>query len=94
MTDIVVIIPIKDPGADRYTAIKVQLRMLGVPVEAIPARHNGMTTLLMWMVSKPHYFDQRSASPKTFARWMVDNRVYVIHDVFSQSYLIRKTRPR
>lgn len=94
MTDIVVIIPIEDPGADRYTAIKVQLRMLGVPVEAIPVRHNNMTTLLMWMVNRPQFFDQRSAPLRAFTRWMIDNRLYVIHDVFSQSYLIRKMRPR
>lgn len=87
MSEIVVIVPDKDPGADRYTAIKVQLRMLGAPVNAIPAGYGGLAVLLQWMVKKPGYFGNGTTA---LPNWLKRNNLYITHDVFSRNYHINR----
>ena len=88
MSEIVMIVPEEDPGADRYAAIKVHLRMLGVPPDAIPAWHGGLAVLLMWMAKKPGYFGNRTTA---LPNWIKANNLYVTHDVFSATYQIKRS---
>jgi hypothetical protein len=88
MGELVMIVPEKDPGADRYTAIKVHLRLLGAPPSAIPAGHGGLAVLLMWMAKKPTYFGNTGSALPT---WIKTNNLYVTHDVFSKTYQIKRS---
>jgi hypothetical protein len=78
----VVIVPKVFPGADKFTAIRAQLRFLGVPPHQVPVSY---TELLQMMENARDY---------TSSYRVIMNNIdcYVVDDVFSRSYLIRKMR--
>jgi len=78
----VVIVPKAFPGADKFTAIRAQLRLLGVPPHQVPVSY---TELLQLMENYRNY---------TSSYRVIMNNIgcYVVYDVFSLSYLIRRMR--
>jgi|LakMenE01Jun11ns_1017448.scaffolds.fasta_scaffold9814063_2 hypothetical protein len=78
----VVIVPKAYPGMDKFTAIRTQLRLLGVPPHQVPVSY---TELLQMMENARNY----TSSPRSI---MNNIECYVVDDVFSRSYLIRKMR--
>ncbi len=78
----VVIVPKAHPGMDKFTAIRTQPRFLGVPPHQVPVSY---TELLQMMESAMDY---------TSSNRVIMNNIecYVVDDVFSRSYLIRKMR--
>ena len=74
----VVIVPKAYPGMDKFTAIRTQLRLLGVPPHQVPVSY---TELLQMM---------ENARSFSYFRLLMNNfGCYVVDDVFSRSYLIR-----
>lgn len=78
-----VIVPKAFPGADKFTAIRAQLRFLGVPTHQVPVSY----TELLQMMERA--FANYASSPRSI---MNNIDCYVVDDVFSRSYLIRKMR--
>jgi hypothetical protein len=78
----VVIVPKVFPGMDKFTAIRTQLRFLGVPPHRVPVSY---PELLQMMERAGNY----TSSPRAI---MNNIDCYVVDDVFSRSYLIRQMR--
>jgi hypothetical protein len=78
----VVIVPKAFPGMDKFTAIRTQLRFLGVPPNRVPVSY---PELLQMMERAGNY----TSSPRAI---MNNIDCYVVDDVFSRSYLIRQRR--
>lgn len=78
----VVIVPKAFPGADKFTAIRAQLRFLGVPPHQVPVSY---TELLQMMENERNY-------TSSYRVIMNNTGCYVVDDVFSRSYLIRQRR--
>ena len=78
----VVIVPKAFPGADKFTAIRAQLRFLGVPPHQVPVSY---PELLQMMENERNY-------TSSYRVIMNNTGCYVVYDVFSLSYLIRRMR--
>jgi len=79
----VVIVPKAFPGMDKFTAIRTQLRFLGVPPHQVPVSY---TELLQMM-------ERAIATYASSYRAIMNNiECYVVDDVFSRNYFIRKMR--
>jgi len=78
----VVIVPKVFPGADKFTAIRAQLRFLGVPPHQVPVSY---PELLQMMENERNY-------TSSYRVIMNNTGCYVVYDVFSLSYLIRRMR--
>jgi hypothetical protein len=78
----VVIVPKAFPGPDKFTAIRAQLRFLGVPPNRVPVSY---PELLQMMENARNY-------PSSSQAIMNNIGCYVVDDVFSRSYLIRQMR--
>ncbi len=76
----VVIVPKAFPGADKFTAIRAQLRLLGVPPHQVPVSYPELLQMM------------GNASTYPTPTIMKNIECYVVDDVFSRSYLIRKMR--
>jgi len=77
----VVIVPKVFPGADKFTAIRTQLRFLGVPPHQVPVSYPELLQMM------------ENARSFSYFRLLMNNiECYVVDDVFSRSYLIRKMR--
>jgi hypothetical protein len=78
----VVIVPKAFPGADKFAAIRAQLRFLGVPPHQVPVSY---PELLQMMENARNY--------PSYSQAIMNNiECYVVDDVFSRSYLIRQRR--
>jgi len=77
----VVIVPKVFPGADKFTAIRAQLRLLGVPPHQVPVSYPELLQMT------ENAFRNYTSSPRAI---MNNIDCYVVDDVFSRSYLIRK----
>jgi hypothetical protein len=78
----VVIVPKAYPGMDKFTAIRTQLRLLGVPPHQVPVSY---PELLQMMENARNY--------PSYSQAIMNNiECYVVDDVFSRSYLIRQRR--
>jgi hypothetical protein len=78
----VVIVPKVFPGADKFTAIRTQLRFLGVPPHQVPVSY---PELLQMMENARNY-------TSSYRAIMNNIECYVVDDVFSRNYFIRKMR--
>ena len=78
----VVIVPKAYPGMDKFTAIRTQLRFLGVPPHQVPVSY---PELLQMMENARNY-------TSSYRAIMNNIECYVVDDVFSRSYLIRQRR--
>jgi hypothetical protein len=82
MTDVVMVIPVRDPGPEKFAAIRTHLRLLGLQPHHIPNTHKELLRL----------FEPTRVPGTLMYELLSFYNLYVVHDFFSRSYLIRQRR--
>jgi hypothetical protein len=93
----VVIVPKAFPGADKFTAIRAQLRFLGVPPHQVPVSYPELLQMMENARNYPSYSQammmENARNYPSYSQAIMNNiECYVVDDVFSRSYLIRQRR--
>jgi hypothetical protein len=78
MIIVVAVVPKVYPGNDKFTAIRAQLRLIGIPVCIIPDEYHHLLQLMERAMNKGSYIRAVMHNSECFVHHSEDNKSYLI----------------